>query len=53
MAVACDVYGDVFLCCPFFPRGVLDGILNLVGSVSEDFSFLLIHIVIKVMSNEN
>ena len=42
MVVACDVYGDVLLCCPFFPRGVLDEILNLIGSVSEDFSFLLL-----------
>ena len=23
-----------FLCCPFFPRGVLDEILNLIESVS-------------------
>ena len=37
MAVACGVYGDVFLCCPFFPRGVLDEILNLIESVSEEF----------------
>ena len=37
-AVACGVYGDVFLCCPFFPRGVLDEILNLIESVSEDFA---------------
>ena len=41
LAVACDVYGDVFLCCPFFPQGVLGEILNLIESVSEDFSFLL------------
>ena len=25
------------LCCPFFPRDVLDEILNLIESVSEDF----------------
>ena len=37
LAVACGVYGDVFLCCPFFPRGVLDEILNLIESVSEGF----------------
>ena len=42
LAVACDVYDDVFLCCPFFPRDVLDEILNLMESVSEDFSFLLL-----------
>ena len=35
MAVACDVYDGVFLC--FFPRGVLDEILNLIESVSEGF----------------
>ena len=27
----------------FFPRGVLDEILNLIESVSEGFSFLLFH----------
>ena len=27
-----------FLCCPFFPRGVLDEIQNLIESVSEVFS---------------
>ena len=38
LAVACGVYGDVFLCVlSFFPRGVLDEILNLIESVSEDF----------------
>ena len=37
LAVACDVYDGVFLCCPFFPRGVLDKILNLIESVSEGF----------------
>ena len=26
-----------FLCCPFFPRSVLDEILNLIESVSEGF----------------
>ena len=35
LAVACGVYGDVSLCCPF--RGVLDEILNLIESVSEEF----------------
>ena len=39
MAVACDDYDGVFLCCPFFPRGVLDEILNLIGPVSEGFPF--------------
>ena len=33
MAVACGVYGDVFLCCPFSH----DEILNLIESVSEGF----------------
>ena len=37
IAVACDVYDGVFLCGPFFPRGVLDEILNLIESVSEGF----------------
>ena len=37
LAVACDVYDGVFLCCSFFPRGVLDEILNLNESVSEGF----------------
>ena len=27
----------------FFPRGVLDEILNLIESVSEDFSLLLMY----------
>ena len=40
LAVACDVYDGVFLCCPFSPRDVLDEILNLneSESVSEVFS---------------
>ena len=33
----CDVYDDVFLCCPFFPRDVVDEILDLIESVSEGF----------------
>ena len=37
LAVACNVYDGVFLCCPFSPRGVLDEILNLIESVSEGF----------------
>ena len=37
MAVACDVYDGVFLCCPFSHEGVLDEILNLIQSVSEGF----------------
>ena len=36
LAVACGVCGGVFLCCPF-SRGVSDGILNLIESVSEGF----------------
>ena len=28
---------SVVMCCPFFPRGVLDEILNLIESVSEGF----------------
>ena len=34
LAVAGGVCGGVFLCCPFFQRGVLDGVLELVESVS-------------------
>ena len=37
IAVACDVYDGVFLCCPFSPRDVLDEIMNLIESVSEGF----------------
>ena len=37
LAVACGVYGDVF-----FPRGVLDEILNLIESVSEGFPSTLV-----------
>ena len=36
LAVACNVYG-VFFVLFFFPRGVLDEILNLIESVSEGF----------------
>ena len=35
-----DVFDDVFLCCPFFPRDVLDEIWDLIESVSEGFFFL-------------
>ena len=38
LAVAGDVFDRVFLCCPFFPRDVLDEIWDLIESVSEDFS---------------
>ena len=37
MAVACDVYDGVFFVLPFFPRDVLDEILDLIESVSEGF----------------
>ena len=37
LAVACDVFVSVFLCCPFFPRDVLDVIWDLIESVSEGF----------------
>ena len=33
LAVACDVYDVVFLCCPFFPRDILDEIFNSIVSV--------------------
>ena len=35
----------------FFPRGVLDENLNLIESVSEDFSFLLFKIVWRKRSS--
>ena len=37
LAVACEVFIDVSLCCPFFPRDVLDENLDLIGPVSEGF----------------
>ena len=38
LAVACGVYGRWCLfVVSFFPRGVLDEILNLIESVSEGF----------------
>ena len=37
MAVVCDVYDGVFFFLSFFPRDVLDEILNLIESVSEGF----------------
>ena len=37
LAVAGGVYDGVFLCSLFFPRDVLDGILDLIESVSEGF----------------
>ena len=38
LAVAGGVYAGVFLCFPFFPRDVLDEILDLIESVSDCFS---------------
>ena len=38
LAIACAVYDGVFFVLSFFPRGVLDEILNLIESVSEVFS---------------
>ena len=37
LAVSCDVCDGVFFVLSFFPRGVLDEILNLIKSVSEGF----------------
>ena len=37
LVVAGGVYDGVFLCCLFFPRDVLDEILDLIESVSEGF----------------
>ena len=34
LAVAGGIYDGVFLCCFFFPRDVLDEILDLIESVS-------------------
>ena len=48
LAVACDVYDGVFFVL-FFPRGVLDEILNLIESVSEGFpSYFFIEITYKL-----
>ena len=45
LAVACGVYGDFFFVMSFFPRDVLDEILNLIESVSEDFpSYSLVYV---------
>ena len=32
-----DVFDCVFLCCPFFPRDVLNEIRDLIESVSDGF----------------
>ena len=37
MAVACGVYSGVFFVLSFFPRGVLNEILNSIESVSKGF----------------
>ena len=37
LAVASDVFGGVFLCCPFYPRGVLVEIWDLIELVSGGF----------------
>ena len=37
LAVACDVYDGVFLCCSFSNKDVLDEIWDLIESVSEGF----------------
>ena len=37
IAVRLAVAGDVCLCCHFYPRDVLDEILDLIGSVSGVF----------------
>ena len=44
LAVACYVFIDVSLYCPFFPRDVFDGIWDLIGSVSEGFPTYLCRI---------
>ena len=44
LAVASDIFDGVFLCCPFFPRDVLDEIWDLIELVSAGFptnSFIL------------
>ena len=51
LAVACDVYDCVFLCCPFFPRDVLDEILNLIESVSEGFATYSFKFLIEIHCN--
>ena len=37
LAVAGDVFDGVFVCCPFFPRDVLEEIWDLIESVFEGF----------------
>ena len=37
LAVAGGIYDGVFFVLSFFPRDVLDGILDLIESVSEGF----------------
>ena len=38
LAVACDVFNDISVCCLFFTRcHVLDKIWDLIGSVSDGF----------------
>ena len=39
LAVACDVFDCVFLCCPFSQRDVLDEIWDLIEPISEGFPF--------------
>ena len=53
--VAGDVFDGVFLCCPFFPRDVLDEIWDLTESVSGVFGdfrcgallVMVIHVIYK------
>ena len=37
----------------FFPQGVLDEILNLIESISEDFSFLLLVYKFRTITGKN
>ena len=42
LAVAGDVFDGVLFCAVLFPRDVLDEIWDLIESVPEDFSYLLL-----------
>ena len=43
MTVACVVCGGVLFCAVLSPRDILDEIWDRVGSVHEDFPYLVLH----------
>ena len=52
-AVAGDVFDGVFLCCPVFPRDVLDDIWDLIESASEGFFYLLLSLNFGIFITES